>query len=249
MSQRVAIITGGGRGLGRAFAKRLAEDGNTVIIAEIDQESADKVKEEIISSGYKAYAIKTDVTDEFSVKQMVEEVCSACGRIDILVNNAALLGTLKRGPFEEITVDEFELAMRVNVTGSFIVTKAVIEVMRKTSWGRIINMSSDTALNGNPGFLHYVTTKGAIVSMTRALAREVGPNNITVNAIQPGLTETEVERGEERKELAKKVISAQCIPRQELPEDLVGAISFLASEDSDFITGQTIAVNGGISFR
>ena len=219
MSQRVAIITGGGRGLGRAFAKRLAEDGNTVIIADIDQENALKVKEEIISSGYKAYAIKTDVTDEFSVKQMVEEVCSACGRIDILVNNAALLGTLKRGPFEEITVDEFEV-------------KNGIE-----------------RIKANPGFLHYVTTKGAIVSMTRALAREVGPNNITVNAIQPGLTETEVERGEERKELAKKVISAQCIPRQEIPDDLVGAISFLASEDSNFITGQTIAVNGGISFR
>ena len=194
-------------------------------------------------------AIQTDVSDETSIEATIKEIINEFGRIDILINNAALLGTLKRGPFEEISLKEFELALRINVTGTFLVTRGVVEFMRKNRWGRIINMSSDTAVNGVPGFLHYVTSKAAVVGMTRALARELGNDGITVNAIQPGLTETEVDRGPERKALAVDIIANQCIQRQEIPDDLVGTVLFLASDDSAFITGQTILVNGGLTFR
>lgn len=249
MQDRVAIITGGGRGLGRAFAKRLAEEGAIVIIAEIDRERADNVANEIIQSGGRALSVQTDISDEVSVGAMSKRVMAEFGRIDILINNAALLATLRRGPFEEIPPDEFEQALKVNVTGAYLTARVAVPIMRERGWGRIINMSSDTAITGNPGYLHYVTSKAALVGLTRALARELGKDGITVNAIQPGLTETEVDRGPERKALAADVIANQCIPRQEVPGDLVGTVLFLASDASAFITGQTLAVNGGIAFR
>ena len=249
MLDRVAIVTGAGQGLGRAFAKRLAEEGAITVIAEIDAERADNVAEEIVNSGGRALAVQTDVSDEVSVGGMVKKIIAEFGRIDILINNAALLGTLKRGPFEEIPAEEFEQALKVNVTGAFLAARATVPVMREAGWGRIINMSSDTALTGVPGFLHYVTSKAALVGLTRALARELGNDGITVNAIQPGLTETEVERAPERKALAIDIIANQCIQRQEVPDDLVGTVLFLASDNSAFITGQTILVNGGLTFR
>ena len=249
MGEKVAIVTGGGQGLGRAFSTALAEKGTTIIIAEINGDKADRVATEIRDVGGKAIAIETDVRSEESVSVMVEKAISKFGSIDILLNNAALLGTLTKGPFEDIPVSEFEEALRVNVTGPFIVTKAVIPYMRKAGWGRIINMSSDTAHVGVPGFLHYVSSKAALVGFTRALARELGPDGITVNAIQPGLTKTEVDRGVERAEFAKTVIANQSIPRQEVPADLVGAVLFFASDEAGFITGQTLAVSGGLGFR
>ena len=249
MGEKVAIVTGGGQGLGRAFSTALAEKGTTIIIAEINGDKADRVATEIRDVGGKAIAIETDVRSEESVGMMVEKAISKFGRIDILLNNAALLGTLTKGPFEDIPVSEFEEALRVNVTGPFIVTKTVIPYMRKAGWGRIINMSSDTAHVGVPGFLHYVSSKAALVGFTRALARELGPDGITVNAIQPGLTKTEVDRGVERAEIAKTVIANQSIPRQEVPADLVGAVLFFASDEAGFITGQTLAVSGGLGFR
>lgn len=249
MKDRVVIITGAGRGLGRAFAKRLAGEGAIAVIAEIEASRARDVAEEIVQSGGCAEAIQTDVCDEKSVAAMAKAIIKKYGRIDVLINNAALLGTLKRGPFEEIPPQEFELALKVNVTGAFLAARVVVPYMRKSGWGRIINMSSDTAMNGVPGFLHYVTSKAALVGMTRALARELGNDGITVNAIQPGLTETEVDRGEERKALAAKIIENQCIQRQEVPGDLLGAVVFLSSDDSAFITGQTLVVNGGLTFR
>ena len=249
MIGKVAVVTGGGRGLGRAFAKALAERGDAVVIAEIDGGNAARVAGEITDAGGRAFAVETDVRDEVSVNAMVETTLSKFGGVDILVNNAALLGTLTKGPFEKLEVDEFEEALRVNVTGPFIVTKTVIPHMRAAGWGRVINMSSDTAHVGVPGFLHYVSSKAAMVGFTRALAREVGPDGITVNAIQPGLTETEIDRGPDRAEFAKTIIANQSIPRQEVPDDLVGAVLFFASDDARFVTGQTLAVSGGLGFR
>ena len=213
MRDKVAIVTGGGRGLGRAFARALAAKGAAVVIAEIDGGNAERVAKEITDASGRACVLETDVRDEASVQAMVATTVSEFGGVDILVNNAALLGTLTKGPFEKLEVDEFEEALRVNVTGPFIVTKAVIPHMREAGWGRIINMSSDTAHVGVPGFLHYVSSKAALVGFTRALARELGPDGITVNAIQPGLTETEIDRGPDRAEFAKTIIANQSIPR------------------------------------
>ena len=249
MKNRVAIVTGAGRGLGRVFAKSFAAQGAVAVIAEINAERAKSVEREIAEEGGKALAIPTDISDEGSVNAMAERVLAEFGRIDILVNNAAILETLTRGPFENLPAEEFHHALRVNVGGAFLAARAVVPAMRKGQWGRIINMSSDTALTGNPWYLHYVTSKAALVGMTRALARELGKDGITVNAIQPGLTESEVDRGPERRAAAVKVVAGQCIPRQEVAEDLVGTVMFLSSDASAFMTGQTLAVNGGFAFR
>ncbi len=249
MRDRVAIVTGGGRGLGRVFAKAFAASGAIAILAEIDAERALAVEREIVASGGRALAVQTDVADENSVAAMADRVVSEFGRIDVLVNNAAVLETLTRGPFDQLDPAEFDRALKINVGGAFRAARAVVPTMRKAGWGRIVNMSSDTALTGNPFYLHYVTSKAALVGMTRALASELGKHGITVNAIQPGLTETEVDRGPERKAAAAKVVARQCIPRQEVADDLVGAVMFLASDASAFVTGQTIAVNGGFAFR
>jgi 3-oxoacyl-[acyl-carrier protein] reductase len=249
MKGRVVIITGGGRGLGRVFAKSYAAQGAIAIIAEVNVDRAKSVEKEITDAGCRALAIRTDVTDENSVGAMADRVVSEFGRIDILVNNAVVLETLTRGAFDLIPPEEFDHALRVNVFGAFLACRSVVPTMRRSGWGRIINMSSDTVVTGNPWYLHYVTSKAALVGMTRALARELGKDGITVNAIQPGLTETEVDRGPERKAAAVTVVAGQCIPRQEVPEDLIGSVMFLSSDASAFITGQTLAVNGGFAFR
>jgi 3-oxoacyl-[acyl-carrier protein] reductase len=249
MQNRVAIITGGGRGLGRAFAHKMASQGAIAVIADINPDNAHNVAAEITSSGGQALAIPTDVSDTNSVDAMTAQIMETYNRIDVLVNSAAVLETLTRGPFENLTAEEFNLALNINVTGSFLTSRAVVHPMRNRGWGRIIHLSSDTALTGNPWYLHYVTSKAALVGMTRSMARELGKDGITVNAIQPGLTETEVDRGPERKAAAVDVIAHQAIPRQEVAEDLIGTLMFLASDDSAFVTGQTIAVNGGFAFR
>ena len=250
MDGRVCIVTGGGQGLGRAFAKHFAAHGATAVVAELIADNGQAVAAEITDAGGKALAVPTDVGDSASVRAMVEMVMGEFGRIDILINNAALLSSLQRSPVEEITDQEWDQVMRVNITGAFYCVRAVAPIMRQARWGRIINLSSDTALNPPPlTFAHYVTSKAALVGFTRTLARELGPDGITVNAIMPGATETEIERGEEMREnRAKNVVPRQAIPRQEVPEDLVGAALFLASDGAAFITGQTLPVNGGLAF-
>ena len=250
MDGRVCIVTGGGQGLGRAFAKHFAANGAITVIAELIADNGQAVAAEITDANGKALAVATDVGDSASVRAMVEKVMGEFGRVDILINNAALLSSLRRSPLEGISDEEWDQVMRVNITGAFYCARAVAPIMRQAGWGRIINLSSDTALNPPPlTFAHYVTSKAALVGFTRTLARELGPDGITVNAIMPGATETEIERGEEMREnRAKNVVPRQAIPRQEVPEDLVGAALFLASDAAAFITGQTLPVNGGLAF-
>jgi len=247
---RVCIITGSGQGLGRAFAKSFAALGAVSIIAEINADNAKRVADEIIEAGGKALAIETDVANSDSVQAMVERTLAEFGRIDVLVNNAALLQSINRVPVDEISNEEWDNVLRVNVTGAFYCVRAVVGTMRKAGWGRIINMSSDTVLLPPPlTYAHYITTKAALVGLTRELARELGPDGITVNAIMPGSTETEVEQSEiVRNNRAKIVVPRQSIPRVEVAEDVVGAAVFLASEEAGFITGQSLPVNGGIAF-
>jgi len=245
LAGRVAIITGAGQGIGRVFAKAFARAGAVPVIAEKNAAKAKAVEGEILSADGKALAIETDVADEASVRAMVAAVDKAFGRIDILVNNAAIFSTLEMRPFDQIPLAEWEQVLRVNVTGPFLCAGAVAPAMRRAKWGRIINIASGAVLLGRPNYLHYIASKGAVDAMSRSMARELGPDGITVNAILPGATFTEIERKTVTPQQKERIIGMQCVPRAEVPEDLVGTVLFLASEASGFLTGQRIVVDGG----
>jgi 3-oxoacyl-[acyl-carrier protein] reductase len=242
---RVAIITGAGQGLGRAFAKAFAAAGATAIIAERNAERGEAVAAEIVKANGRARAITTDVADPDSVAAMAAAVEKEFGRIDILVNNAAIFSTLEMRPFDQIPLDEWEMVLRVNITGAFLCSRAVVGAMRRAGFGRIINMASGAVTLGRPNYLHYITSKAALEGMTRSLARELGPNGITVNAILPGATFTEIERKTVTPEQKERIVAMQCIARPEQPQDLVGTVLFLASDASAFLTGQALTVDGG----
>ena len=242
---RVAIVTGGGSGIGKAIAARLAQDGATLVIADLN--NAAQAAAAIGAGGTPTLGFETDVTSEPSVQAMVDEVARKFGRIDILVNNAAYFSSIPMQPFEKISVGEFMKAMNVNVLGTFLCCKAAVPHMRAQGRGRIINLGSGAPIKGNPFFLHYVTSKGAVITMTRALAREVGKDNITVNALAPGFTLSEgiMANPEHMKRDREAMNRTRAIPRDQHPDDLVGTVSFLASDDAAFLTGQTIVVDGG----
>ena len=242
---RVAVITGAGQGIGRVFAKAFAMAGAIAIIAERNHPRGQAAAGEIVADGGKAIAIETDVASSESVAAMVKKVEAAYGRIDILVNNAGIFSTLEMRPFDQIPLAEWEQVLRVNVTGPFLCSRAVVPVMRRAQWGRIINMASGAVSLGRPNYLHYIASKGALDAMSRSMARELGRDGITVNAILPGATFTEIERKTVSPEQKERIIAMQCIPRAEGPEDLVGTVLFLASDASGFLTGQAITVDGG----
>jgi len=245
---RVAIITGSSQSIGRAVAIRFAQEGAKVVVNYLsDKTLADNVVKEIIQAGGEAFSFVANVSDEKEVKAMVDETISRFGGIDILVNNAAID---PRKLWHEITVEEWDQLMINNVRSQFVCAKAVYPYMRSKQYGKIINVSSVTFWAGQKGYVHYVTSKGAIIGFTRALAREVGPDNITVNCITPGAvkTETELEKigsVEAQEEISKKLKEWQSIPRRQETDDIVGAFVFLASADSDFTTGQTFNIDGG----
>jgi NAD(P)-dependent dehydrogenase (short-subunit alcohol dehydrogenase family) len=249
VADRVVIITGGGQAIGREYARQFAAAGAIPVIADINEESASKVVAEIEAAGGTALAVTTDVGDANSVQALSETVLSQHGRIDVLVNNAAIFTTLKMRPFYEIPLEEWERVLRVNVTGCFLTARAVIEPMREAGWGRIINVSSDSVVQGAPNYLHYVSSKSALLGMSRAMATELGDFGITVNTLFPGATFTEIERETITEEGKARVIASQCIHRPEVPMDLVGLVVFLSTEAASFITGQAIAVDGGLTKR
>ncbi len=241
---RAAVVTGAAQGIGRCVAERYAREGATVVIADIQRDQARAVADAINSDGGQALAIRTDVADSASVARMAERAQRTIGRIDILVNNAADMAGLRRQPFDRITEEEWDRTMAVNVKGMWLMVRAVAGSMREAGYGKIINMSSDLVLSGVPGMAHYVSSKGAVWALTRTLAHELGPDGIRVNAVAPGFTETEsalLLGGD----AAVRSIARRALPRAETPDDLAGTMVYLASADSDFVTGQLIAVNGG----
>ena len=240
-----AIITGAGQGIGRVFAKALALAGAIPVIAERNHDKAKAVAAEIGAAGGEALAIHTDVADPASIERMVAAVDARFRRVDVLVNNAGIFSTLDMRPFDRIPLDEWEEVLRVNVTGPFLCSRTVLPAMRRAKWGRIINMASGAVTLGRPHYLHYITSKAALIGMTRSMARELGEEGITVNSILPGATFTEIERRTVTPEQKRRIIAQQCIPRPEVPEDLVGTLLFLASDASAFVTGQALTVDGG----
>jgi len=244
MSGKVAVVTGAAQGIGRAYAESLATHGAQVVVTDI-QDTGEAIAA-IEAAGGEAIGLETDVTSDESLAAMVDEAESKFGPIEILINNAAVFASLTLKPFTQISNDEWDLVMRVNVRGPFQATKAVLPSMNKNGRGKIINISSGTALRGAPMFPHYVSSKGAIIAQTRAISRELAADNIHMNTIIIGLTESEgVKRHEQFGAIKAPTLAMRSIQREMLPEDVLGTMLFLASEDSDFITGQSINVDGG----
>ena len=241
---RVAIVTGGAKGLGRAFALKLAEEGARVmVVTRKDMANLEKTVQQIKDLGGEAALFQADVARETDMLNMAEATNKAFGRIDVLINNAAIYDGIKRKPFHEIDPDEWDLVMTVNVKGAFLAARAVFPYMKAQGYGKIVNLSSEVFYTGSHGFAHYVASKGGIIGLTRALAVELGPHNICINCVAPGFTDTEASRG--LADVTKYDTSKTPLRRLERPEDLTGAALFLASPESDFITGQTILVDGG----
>jgi NAD(P)-dependent dehydrogenase (short-subunit alcohol dehydrogenase family) len=246
---KVAIVTGGARGIGAAFCEGLAQAGAKVVVADVLDGSA--VAERIAERQAPSIYIRADVTSKESVESLVADTVREFRTVDILVNNAALFADLRVKPFQDIEEAEWDRVMAVNVRGPFQCAKAVAPVMIANKKGRIVNLASGTAFKGTGHLLHYVASKGAVVSMTRSLARELGPHNICVNAIAPGLTMSEavVVNPDWTGKARAAGIAARAIQRDQVPADLISTLIYLCSDESGFVTGQTISVDGGALMR
>jgi 3-oxoacyl-[acyl-carrier protein] reductase len=243
------VVTGAGQGLGRAFALELASRGWRVGVVDIDGEHAAQVVALIEKDGGSAVAFECDVSSSEQTDSLARDATRRMGPVTGLVNNAALFSILKMGPFEEIDPQTWERVISVNVTGVFLMCKAFVPRMREHGYGKIVNISSATIWTGRPMYLHYVTSKAALIGLTRSLATEIGPSGIRVNAITPGSTQTEIERETVTVRQREAMAAATALRRTQVPADLVGAVAFLLSRDSDFITGQTLNVDGGYAFH
>jgi len=246
LTGKVAIVTGAANGLGRTYARALAAEG--ALLSLCDVADASSLVAELRASGAQAIATICDVSDPAMIANAVRATEEAFGAIHVLVNNAALMGPPAK-PLDEITTAEWDRLMAVNARGPFEFVKAVLPIMRRQGCGKIINISSGMVFKGSPYLLHYVASKGAIVAMTRAMARELGTDGIGVNCIAPGLVPTEGAKAVAQSAVQQMAIDTRSIKREQTPEDLVGALLFFASAESDFVTGQTVVVDGGASMH
>jgi NAD(P)-dependent dehydrogenase (short-subunit alcohol dehydrogenase family) len=242
---KVAIVTGAAQGIGRAIADGLCAAGARIVVADL------RGAEEAAQSYEGGLAVTVDVSKEDEVQRLVDETVARCGGVDILVNNAGLFASLEMRPFDQIPLDEWRQVMDVNVASMFLTCRAAVPVMRERGGGRIVNISSGTVFRGVPFLLHYVTSKGAIVAFTRALAKELGKDNVLVNCVAPGFT---MSAGVEAhpaviEKLRGVSIAARTLQRDQLPEDVVGAAVYFCGPGSEFVTGQTIVIDGGQTFH
>ena len=243
LKNKVAIVTGGGRGLGKLYAEGIAKEGGKVVVCDIID--CEETVASITSIGGEVLHFKTDVSSSQNTKDMAKRAVEKFGRIDILVNNAAIYGGLKLQPFNEIEESEWDKVMAVNIKGTWLCCKSVFPYMKKQGGGKIVNIASGVHFKGIPYFLHYTASKGGVVALTRALARELGQYNINVNAVAPGLILTKASTDMFSPELAKKDTASQALKKEQKPEYVVGTVLFLCSEEADYLTGQTIVVDGG----
>jgi NAD(P)-dependent dehydrogenase (short-subunit alcohol dehydrogenase family) len=242
---KVAIVTGAAQGIGRAIAEGLSAAGARIVVADLNG------AEDAAAAFPNGVGLTVDVSNETDVQRLADETVERCGSIDVLVNNAGLYASLEMRPFTEIPLDEWRTVMEVNVASMFLMCRAVVPVMRGHGGGKIVNISSGTPFRGVPFLLHYVTSKGAIVAFTRALAKELGKDGVLVNCVAPGFTMSEgVKQNPEVVEKLRDVsVAARTIQRDQEPEDVVGAVVYLAGPHSDFVTGQTIVIDGGQYFH
>lgn len=242
---RVAAVTGAAQGLGAAFAIALAEAGASVLVG--DLASTEQTCDTIRAAGGVAKGVTLDVTSSTSVQAFIDQATASFGSLDIMVNNAAISGAIKLSAFTDVSTEEWDRVMTVNARGTFECIKAAVGPMKARGYGKIINLASGTAIKGSPGLPHYVASKGAIISLTRAAARELGEFGIRVNALAPGLTMSEAMKSNPSwsDNVVANNVASRAIKREAVPDDLIGTLLFLASSDSDFITGQTLSVDGG----
>jgi NAD(P)-dependent dehydrogenase (short-subunit alcohol dehydrogenase family) len=242
---KVAVVTGAAQGIGSAIADGLAREGARIVVADL------RGAEQAAAQYPDGVGLTIDVSSEQDVVRMVEETVERCGSLDVLVNNAGLYATLEMRPFTEIPVDEWRRVMDVNVASMFLTCRAAVPVMREAGGGAIVNISSGTPFRGVPFLLHYVTSKGAIVAFTRALAKELGKDGVRVNCVAPGFTISQgvLDNPEVIEKLRDISVAARTIQRDQVPEDVVGAVVYLAGPTASFVTGQTIVIDGGQYFH
>ena len=245
LQDRVIVITGGGKGIGKVYAQEFARAGARVVAADIDGAAAQAVAATITGAGGEALGLATDIAEPAAVDAFARATLERFGTVDVLVNNASLMSALARRSWLEIPVDEWDRVMAVNLRGMFLTCRAFVPAMRVKGRGKIVNISSSRVWEGTPNRLHYTTSKAGVIGFTRALAREVGAWGITVNALTPGNTLSETQVGSSSPDYLKARTEGRALARAQVPEDLVGAVMFLASAASDFMTGQTINVDGG----
>jgi 3-oxoacyl-[acyl-carrier protein] reductase len=252
LKDKVAIVTGGGNGIGRAYCLGMAREGAKIVVADIDGAAAEAVVKEIADLGGEALPVQADVANEKSTQAMAHRTVDRFGGIDILVNNASIFATvpMSRVGFEQIPVEEWDRLMEVNLKGPWLCCKAVVPYMRQRGRGKIVNISSGTVLDGGGGTrAHYVASKAGVMGFTRTLARELGDDNINVNTLAPGSTLSEKDPSEDILKFRQARLGGRAFKRVETPDDLVGTMIFLCSSDSDFITGQMIVCDGGDKFH